>query len=250
MWDELPSGPARRQSARSWGRFITEATAASASFMLSLAVFSVAGLNALRGPEMKVVPPESFLLYRDGSADRAQLVLAMEVRMINEANTAYGDVLVQANAGITVADDGPTAGFETDTLIEDVFTMTPEKQAENCSFGARCVVATGHLFIERPYKLLDIAGAASRTEQLGFTLGDHRCEAAQPALCGRFDNFNTSVRHLRTSRPLSVELTLRFNGDGQKTVLCTSTSDPAKLAAIFNYLETRGWTTVTCERVL
>lgn len=245
MWDELPSGPERRGRPRFWPRSISEAGAATATFLLSAAVFSVAGLNALRGPEIDVLQADVFYLYRDGQGDRSELLLAVPVQIINEASRDYGDVLTNVRASF---DGGRKNGawFEVETLVDDVFTLSAEKDAAQCAIGSRCIAATGHLFIERNFELLDVNGAASRTEQLGFILSDNQCTGAQTR-CAEFASYAAATRTLAQRRPVRLDLRLEFNNDGRKELTCVSTRDPKKLAAIFAYLETRRWTTIRCE---
>lgn len=246
VWDELPSGRERRRDVRSWTRFITEAGAASASFMLSLAVFSVAGLNAFRGSQMVVLPVEQVLLYRDGVGDRATLSMALPVKMINAAGRDYGDVMVDAQVTIAPKRPGGALQFGLQTFVEPVFALDPNGPSPVCSYDVRCVALKGTWIIERPAALLDVPGSSSRTQWLGFRLESALCKG-DSARCAQFYNFDSATRALGTGAGLRFDATLAFHGDGTFKVSCiVNEANQGGRAAIIDYLRSRGWTNLTC----
>jgi hypothetical protein len=253
VWDELPSGPPPRARRRFWPGSISEAGAAFATFALSLTVFSVAGLNAIRGPEITLIAPERMLLYREGEGDAATLTLALNAGIINEASGEFGDVMTGAELSFAPPADKP-ARFGLGALVELVNSPVPRAQraewvsaqVRSCDVGVRCVATANALIIEREKRLLDVPGAGSRTEKLGFLLQTNQC-AGPAALCAEFDGYRKTLATLKRQGQLRAYVTLRFNRDGEKRLACFGSVDPRKIDAVYGYLEDNGWATFACE---
>jgi hypothetical protein len=119
-------------------------------------------------------------------------------------------------------------------------------QVRACEVGVRCVATANALIIEREKRLLDIPGAGSRTEKLGFLLQSYQCEG--PAVrCAEFDGYRQTLATLKRQGQLRAYVTLHFNRDGEKRLACFGSVDPRKIDAVYTYLEENGWATFACE---
>lgn len=254
MWDELPSADEpRRPRIRSWGRFISEAGAATATFLLSATVFAASGLSALRGPEIKVLPPDHIRLYRDGVGDKAVLSVAVDAKILNEASREYGDVMTASTVSLGTGATAPS--FRLETLVDMVLSPTPRAQARAwvaeqvraCRVGTRCVPTENLLVIETPAMLLDVPGAGSRSETLGFLLVDYKC-APETAPCRAFRTYEQSVAWLKARERITFTLALHFNNDGEKRIVCRSDRSAAEMDAVYTYLEMTGWADIPCDK--
>ena len=247
MWDELPSGPKPKHDVRSWTRFITEAGAASASFLLALTVFSVAGLNALQGSKIVVLSPEQVLFYRDVGARSSVLLVAMPVRMINAAGQDYGDVVVSATAHLGGPDARNPAEFEYQAIVEPVFTANAAEQARACGVGVNCVATDKLLVAERPKRLLDVPGGSSRSEFLSFRLQSHLCSGSPS--CARYSDYRSVMQLLQNAQRLQITVKLRLNSDGEHSMVCVIDDQAVgRRQAWIDYLEEEGWANLPCEQ--
>ena len=228
-------------------RRVTEAGVALAALFVSLAVFMVNGAVYLRGSEIAVLPPEQIWLYREEGPGGATLWVAVPALMINAARADYGDVVVHAHAALGRREQLRQARFAYNALTEPTLTPQVAKSVENCPQGARCLPATGMYVIERPKRLLDVPGGASRSEQLAFQIEPINCEGDRTE-CARFSGYEASVQYLRAQPRPVISVEFQFHFDGRKRVECELTSDPQALAAIFSYLEEKGWASPACER--
>lgn len=225
-------------------RRITEAGVAMAALFVSLAVFLINGVVYLRGSRIVVLDPEVVVFYRDAGPNGASLWIALQAQMINAAAADYGDVVVKASAAI-----GPKRGqrgsFPYTTLVEPVMSREVDKAVATCPQGARCIPNTGFYAIERPRRLLDVPGGSSRSEHLGFMIERVVCEG-DPSFCTTFTGFDAALEHLRSRPDPVIRMTLTFQFDGEEAVECRLPADPAQRAAIFDYLEEKGWASVKC----
>lgn len=251
MWDELPPGEEkRRRDFRRWGRFITEATAATGTLLLSATVFGTAAFFALRGSEMVVLPPEQILFYRDGAGDAAVLSVAFPARIINVASQDYGDVVRRVSLEISPSRRGTDAAFDyVNTIVEQTTTSPTEaaKQAQVCRLGVNCLAIEHLLVLEHPPDLLSFPGGIGRAENLGFVLAPRYCRGDG---CVRFSSFKQVMASLRSDSALRFVLKLDFHSDGRTTATCSLSnlgSDARREA--FDYLERHGWAELNCDRV-
>lgn len=253
MWDELPSGRAHPRDLRSWGRFITEASAASATFLLSLAVFSFAGLNAIQGSRIILLPPEYLTLYRDGVGEAAVLGVVADVSMVNAASQDYGDVATDVRLSLQPRGEGGSSlEFRMDTIADAIplgrgQEALAQQQGESCPLGSRCVVNSGLVVIQRPKQLLDVPGGGSRTSSLGFLLVDYLCEGAVK-VCKEFGAFPRSLEALKARPDFNVRIRMDFHGDGVKRVECRLQLTARQMEQVFDRLENRGWASLQCAR--
>jgi hypothetical protein len=216
-------------------------------------VFSVAGLNAIRGPEITLAPPETMTLYREGDGDSASLSLVMDARIINEASGEFGDVMTDAWLSFAPPRTKP-ARFDFAALVELVHSPAPKPeraewvatQVKACAVGVRCVATANALIIERDKRLLDIPGAGSRSERLGFVLQNYQCKGPADR-CAAFSSYRQAVAGLKARGQLRAYVTLRFNRDGEKRIACFGSVDPRKIAETYSYLEDNGWASFACE---
>ena len=67
----------------------------------------------------------------------------------------------------------------------------------------------------------------------------------------RFASFADALEQLRRAPELSFRVTLDFHSDGRKTFRCAFEHDSAASRREFlDFLEERGWATLTCRREL
>ena len=227
-------------------RRVTEAGVALAALFVSLAVFLVNGALFIRGSEIAVLEPDEVVFYRDAGPNGASLWIALQTQMINAAAADYGDVVVKASAAMG-PEEGERGRFPYMGLVEPIMTLNAEKAAADCPQAARCIVNTGFYAIQRPRRLLDVPGGASRSEHLAFMIEDITCEG-DPAFCGAFTGFDAALGHLRSRSDAVIRMNLTFHFDGQLEVACRLPSDPVRRAAIFDYVQAKGWAAVPCER--
>jgi len=223
---------------------VTEVGVAIAALLLSGSAFlGNLGLY-LRGSEIAVLPPREFLFYRDQGPHAADLYLAVPIAMINAASSDYGDVVTGAKLSF-VSRPELSVTFPNEAYAEGVMTPLVAQGVAACPSGARCIPETGFYVIERPVKLMDVPGGASRTEYLSFPITLGHCEG-HPRACAKFRDFQTSLRTLEALGPLSIRVELTFHFDGAKEVECRLPPRPADRRAIFHYLATRGWAQPAC----
>jgi len=210
-----------------------------AAFLGNLALF-------MRGSEIAVLEPEQFVIYRDAGPNGADLYVALPIAVINAARADYGDVVT----GGTVSFESRTAPpvkFVYEAIIEPVMTQHVDRAIEGCPDGARCIAATGFYVIERPAKLLDVPGGASRTEHMAFHVGQSAC-VGPAAACAQFDGFDRSLAILRAMGPLTIKIDVDFYFDGRKHVECRLPAAAAERDAIWNYLAQKGWAMPACAK--
>ena len=251
VWDELPSGPPPRERRRFWPRSISEAGAAFATFLLSLAVFSVAGLNAVRGSRIVMIQPEHVTFYRDGEGDASVLALALNLPMVNAASQDYGDVATEVQLVISPRRSKKDAvRFRMDGFAEAVPLGKGQearagRQADACPLGARCISNGTLVVTQRPRQLLDVPGGGSRTAALGFILLSLACEGPADA-CAEFRDFRSASAALQRRAGQHYRIQIRFHGDGVKEIDCRTGADPASFQGAFERLEDKGWATLPC----
>jgi hypothetical protein len=227
-------------------RRVTEAGVALAALFVSLAVFLVNGALFIRGSEIAVLEPDEIVFYRDAGPNGASLWFAMQTQMINAAAGDYGDVVVNASAAIG-PEKGERGRFPYMGLVEPIMTLHAEKAAEDCPEAARCIVNTGFYAIQRPRRLLDVPGGSSRSEHLAFMVEEVTCQG-DPAFCASLTGFDAALDHLRSRSDPVIRMNLTFHFDGEQSVVCRLPSDGTRRAAIFDYLQEKGWAAVPCER--
>lgn len=249
---------ARKDELKTAGWRITEAGAAVAAFLLSLSIFLLGAFQSLRGSEIVLLPPQSVILYRDAPTPTSDvLMLAVETGMINTARADYGDVAIQAYAEVagTAAE---TARFPHDGSLQPVHLKVEEDRSAACPVDARCVPATGLapprpgrmglMVIERRPELLTVPGGSSHSAWLGFSFANCR---GQTEACDRYASFTDALQQLRRAPELSFRVTLDFHSDGRKTISCAFDREGAASRQEFlDFLEERGWATLTCRREL
>jgi hypothetical protein len=188
------------------------------------------------------------LFYRDKGPNGSSLWIAMPAKMINAASGDYGDVVTEASLAI-----GPRqherGRFAYRAIIEPApLANNSEEAVANCPEGARCIANTGFYVVERPRKLLDVPGGSSRSEHLAFMIEAVACESDETAFCSSIRNFDDALAHLRSRQDPVIRMRLRFYFDGEKEVACRLPSDRARLTAIFDYIQEKGWAGVACEK--
>ncbi len=250
MWDELPPGEEkRRRDFRRWGRFITEATAATGTLLLSATVFGTAAFFALRGSRIVVLPIEEVLLYRDGTSASAVLSVAIPARIMNLASLDHGDVVRQVILEVNPKRGRPRAAFDyLNSVTEQTAASVAqaEQQARECRLGTRCLAIEELLILEEPAKLLSFPGGVGRAEKLGFTFFPIYCRGEG---CARFGVYDKAAGFLRSQSNLEFVLTLEFHGEGRIRAACSLTDlGPKGRRAALDYLEEHGWAELKCDR--
>lgn len=255
---EPPTTPARKDELKTARWRITEAGAAVAAFLLSLSIFLLGTFQSLRGAEIVLLPPQTVLIYRDAPTPSTDvLMLAVETGMINTARADYGDVAVDAYASIG-GTEAAAARFPYDGSLDPVALPVEVDRTADCPIDARCVPATGLapprpgrlglMVIERRPELLSVPGGSSHSVWLGFSFANCR---GQTATCDRYSSFTDALQQLRRAPELSFRVTLDFHSDGRKTILCAFDEQGATSRREFlDFLEERGWATLTCRREL
>ena len=250
--------PSRKDELKTAGWRITEAGAAVAAFLLSLSIFLLGTFQSLRGSEIVLLPPQTILLYRDAPTPSSDvLMLAVETGMINTARADYGDVAIQAYAEVG-GTQAALARFPYDGSLDPVTLPVGVDRTADCPIDARCVPATGLappkagrmglMVIERRPQLLTVPGGSSNSVWLGFSFANCR---GQSATCDRYSSFTDALKQLRRAPELSFRVTLDFQSDGRKTILCAfDREDTASRREFLDFLEERGWATLTCRREL
>lgn len=257
-----PVGPNARGDERPpsrLGRFLRllEAPSTVAAFLLSLGVFLLGGIQAIRGPEIVVLQPREILLFRDAQSETADsLVIATELGLINTASDSYGDVPTAVTLNLA---SFPQVGFAYEAAIQPTYLRRGEDdRLDECPVESRCILPVGPaaspegeqpntrlLVIAGQRELLDVPGGSARAEWVSFALSD--CDG--PAQdCAQFSGFRQSVQTLRRSETLQVSVHLAFHSDGPKTVVCERRfEDAAHREAFFDFLEERGWVAFRCQ---
>ena len=250
--------PARKDELKTAGWRVTEAGAAVAAFLLSLSIFLLGTFQSIRGSEIVLLPPQTVLLYRDAPTPASDvLMLAVETGMINTARADYGDVAVQSYAEVA-GTPASLARFPHDASVQPVHLPVEADRLADCPVDARCVPATGLappkpgrmglMVIERRPELLSVPGGSSHSAWLGFSFAHCR---GQAEACDRFASFADALEQLRRAPELSFSVTLDFHSDGRKTFRCAFEHDSAASRREFlDFLEERGWATLTCRREL
>jgi hypothetical protein len=223
---------------------ITEAGVALIALLVSGTSFLINGAFFLRGSEMVILPPENWLLYRDGGPHGADLYLAMPLNVVNAAGADFGDVVVRAEVQIFSGRKAPGV-FPYSGLVEPVLTPQVEAGVANCPQGARCIANTGFYVIERPAKLLDVPGGGSRSEFLTFLLSPNNCLGSEQ-YCASFNQFDNAVAALRREPEPVIRVVVRYQFDGDHTVECRLTKDAQLRGKILDYLQDKGWTMQPC----
>ena len=231
MSDEIQvDAPARSEPAatpsRPWYRRLTLALSA---FIMSVTIALINAFYAVRGPEIVVPDPTEILLYRDGEGDRAILMMAIKVSMINAADGGHGDVLLDGTFEPRIG--GPA--FRNVTTINPVLTDLPNA-AERCDLGSRCISLPGLLVMERPDQILDLPGGAARVHYLAFAIAPWNC-AEGSASCDGHGNFDRATRALGNGQA-DMRVRLRFHGDGVREIICSGGTVNVP------YLRQVGWT--------
>jgi len=251
------SDPSPRPSRLGHFLRILEAPSTVAAFLLSLGVFFLGGLQAVRGPEIVVLQPREMVLYRDAQSETADaLVIATELAMINTASDAYGDVATSVE--LTMADfEG--AAFAYEASITPTFLRRGEDdRLADCPVSSRCILPVGPgspqdgeqpntrlLVIANQRDLLDVPGGSARANWISFALSD--CTGGT-ASCEGFSGFSEAVASLRQATSLRTTIDLSFHSDGQKTVICQMRfQDATHREAFFDFLEERGWVSFRCQ---
>ncbi|WP_332678480.1 hypothetical protein [Brevundimonas sp.] len=255
---EPPTTPARKDELKTARWRITEAGAAVAAFLLSLSIFLLGTFQSIRGSEIVLLPPQYVYLYRDAPTPSTDvLMLAVETGMINTARADYGDVAIQAYAEIA-GTQAAVARFPYDGSLDPVTLPVGLDRTADCPIDARCVPATGLgppkpgrmglMVIERRPELLTVPGGSSNSVWLGFSFANCR---GQSTTCDRYSSFKDALKQLRRAPDLSFRVTLDFHSDGRKTILCAFDREGATSRREFlDFLEERGWATLTCRREL
>jgi hypothetical protein len=214
--------------------FYRRITLSMSAFMMSLTVTLLSTYYGLRGAEIVVQTPEQVLIYRDGEGDRSVLTFVVRLPMINAA-ADYGDLMLEANLR-----PGPQAPwFKYQALVQPVFTDKALKAIDKCDLEARCIARPGLFVTERSDEILDIPAGAARSRYFAFTLAEWNCTGSKPA-CGAFKNYAASAARIG-SRPLDVEIEVRFHGDGKRRIHCLGGKIDTR------YLDQIGWVSLACE---
>lgn len=232
--------PRRRRRFR-----ITEAGVALIALLVSGTAFFINGALFVRGSDMVVLQPDSYLLYRDSGPSGSDLYLAIPAQIVNAAGADFGDVVVRAEAQIFSGRKAPGT-FPYEALAEPVMTPLVDAAVAACPQGARCIPATGFYVIERPARLLDVPGGGSRSEFLSFMVGTPNCLGSK-AYCDRFQGFDGALAALRAETAPVIRVVVRFQFDGDHVVECRLPTDKAQRDQIFDYLEAKGWAMPACE---
>lgn len=217
---------------RRWRKFMTLGVA---GFTLSITLAAINVFYALRGSVMVIRPAQQVLLYRDGEGDSAILVAVTRLAMVNTADSANGDVLMEA----VLRPEPGAPGFAATGTVTTAFTPDAKAAAEKCELGARCVPLSGLLVMEKGDQLLDIPGGSVRDLYLSFPLANWNCNGAAPA-CARYGNFGQAAGAL-AGRPLAFTVSLKFYGDGSRELDCAAKPVDA------TYLARNGWTALNCD---
>ena len=239
----MPDAPAPQAQRRQRRFRITEAGVALIALLVSGSSFFINGLVYLRGSEMVLLPPDSWVMYRDTGPYGSDLYLSVPVQVMNAAGTDYGDVVVRAEAQVFSGRKAPGV-FPISGLIEPVASVDPAT-AVDCPQGARCIINTGFYVIERPAKLLDVPGGGSRSEYLNFQLSIANCLGSK-AYCDQFQTFETALKALRTEPLPVIRIVVRFQFDGDHTIECRLTPNGRERGQVFDYLHAKGWAMQPC----
>lgn len=226
---QVEPAPARRSDGRL--RFPQISLALSA-FIMSLVVTLIGAYYALQGPEIVVRPPEQVVLYRDGDKDAAILGIALRLDMINGASD-YGDVMLDGE----LTPGAGQAVFAFQSVLKPIFTASAPEAARSCDLGSRCIGHPGLLLIEQPDALVDVPGGAAKAMHLSFPMAEWNCTGQR---CRAFGTFDQAVAAL-AGQPLRLKLNLKFNSDGERTIICGGSAIDA------NYLKQVGWVSIACK---
>lgn len=209
-------------------------TLSLSAFIMSLTITLLNAFYGLRGAEIVVEPPGQILLYRDGEGDNAVLTFAVRLPMINTA-ASYGDLMLEA-----ALQPGPGApGFKYQALVRPVFTDRSEEALGKCDLESRCIARPGLFVSEQADEIIDIPAGQARSRYFAFTLAEWNCQGPKPD-CAAFRNFPAAAARIG-SKPLDVEITLRFNSDGKRRILCRGG------AIDLRYLNQVGWVNLSCQ---
>jgi hypothetical protein len=222
---------------------ITEAGVALIALLVSGSSFFINGMTYLRGSDMVLLQPDSWLMYRDAGPYGSDLYLSVPVQIVNAAGVDFGDVVTRAEVQVFSGRKAPGV-FPITGLIEPV-ASTEDADTLQCPQGARCITNTGFYVIERPAKLLDVPGGGSRSEYLNFQLSEANC-LGSPVYCGRFQSFDQALAALRQEPLPVVRIVVRFQFDGDHTIECRLTPSARDRGMIFDYLRDKGWTEQPC----
>lgn len=188
---------------------------ALAALLLSL---GAAGVNAwffLMGSDIKLLPPNDLLLYRDGPVDRGVLKFAVPVRVVNKAISNFGDTIISYRLSLTLK-DGQTLRFSgPENAVVAVLGGTIAG-APACDLPAKCFSLGAFQLIESPVQLMDVPGSSSRETYVAFSLVQADCRARENEC--RFYDFGRSVRNWGQIQ--SWTLTIETADDGSKALTC------------------------------
>jgi len=209
-------------------------TLSLSAFIMSLTITLLNAFYGLRGAEIVVEPPEQVLLYRDGEGENAVLTFAVRLPMINTA-ASYGDLMLEA----TLQPGAGAPKFKYQALVHPVFTDRSAEALGKCDLESRCIARPGLFIAEQADEIIDIPAGQARSRYFAFTLAEWNCQGPKPD-CAGFQNFPASAARIG-SRPLDIEITLRFNGDGTRRILCRGG------AIDLRYLNQVGWVNLSCQ---
>lgn len=231
--ERLPQGPTRWSRLRFAPSLRLEQSLSLAAFIMSLTIALINAFYALRGSVIAVSAPQQVVLYRDGEGEASVLVLAMRSDLVNLSD-GYGDVLKSAelvvgSAGLRLKSAG---------VLETAFTGGSTARGRECELGARCTALPGLLVVERTDSIIDMPGAEARALTLAFPLVSWNCSGTGGA-CKQLSSFENGLQSLG-SKGLTLKLELKFHGDGERTVRCTT----GQLNR--GYLRQIGWVSLAC----
>jgi hypothetical protein len=213
------------------------------ALLVSGTAFLINGMIYLRGSDMVLLEPDSWLMYRDAGPYGSDLYLSVPVQIVNAAGVDFGDVVIRAEAQVFSGRKAPGV-FPISGLAEPVASVA-DAAAAPCPQGARCIANTGFYVIERPAKLLDVPGGGSRSEYLNFQISTANCLGSR-VYCDRFQSFDTALAALRQESQPVIRIVVRFQFDGDHTIECRLTPNGGERRQIFDYLGAKGWTMQPC----
>ncbi len=207
--------------------------------LVSLLLSAVAALAALyayiQDSNVEVRPPQTLYLYRDGRADSGILKAALNVTMINTADTKYGDALIDARIQLG---NSPSEWGEEATANISISSEVPAA-APSCAVGRRCVANGAFLSEEEDYKPISLGGGKIETVTLVFPVTISHCRG-DAETCADTGLFEAEVTK-QVSNSMTVTLTLDFLRDSTKVVTCKVVDADIK------YLISRGFMSRTCR---
>lgn len=204
------------------------------AFIMSFSATMINVYYALRGAEIVVQPPRHVLLYRDGTGESAVLSVAIRLELINTAKD-YGDVLLDTR--FIPYPGGPE--FIQEGIAQPTFTPDAAEEVKKCTLGSSCIGLDGLLVIQRSDVIMDMPGGSAKALTPYYWLVPYGCQGPS-AKCAAFGNFDQAVAKIG-SGPLDMRIRLRFQGDGEREIICRG----AKIDAA--YLTEIGWTQVACD---